>query len=611
MNKIAFALFAWYFVFPPAAGARTLFVNTANGDDNAPGLSAAQSFKTIQKAADVIEPGDEVQVLPGIYYEHVRITRCGTPEKAIHFTVAPANRGRVVISGGNPTFRQGKAVWTLEEASLGLYSTPFTHRPLRLLVDGGDLFPYDDLSGLKTFRTWLDGAAVGYPGPLQGFAFDPNLGKLFVRLHPGGRYGNTNPSGRHVSTSPTLWSGKGDQPGMGPDYGFRFQPNPDGAPGYLILEGFVFEGNAAAGVSLKGSSVTVRHCRFEGVRHGVSGNFSSPNQSTGAHDITVEHCEYHQWPAFDDMVEVIEKYEGDTWRGARTNLNQKIYWWHRKNKGTGKWNYETGLISSAGRNWLVRRNHIHDCFEAIAGAGGAHSQNLRFEENLVERVIDNAFETEDHSQGFTARSNLIIDTFEPVSWQPLDGEPWPGSIRVEDNLFFISEKLAKLWRFGSTPGIFKMGQERGPKPAVLTDPWPSAKVSGTGFTARGNRVYAPGHNLFTTVQPIQRSFENFFFQDNQFSVADGGGRLNETNRGLVFAGNKVFFNRATNMTALQTVSAHGQGVSSNSAPGGFSSAVLSSWMGPRWLGPEKGFTRPRFGTEVGPDFRSGKEPVAP
>ncbi|MBL8994262.1 MAG: hypothetical protein JNM63_13050, partial [Spirochaetia bacterium] len=464
---------------------KELFVDAAHGSDATSGDSRSSAFATIQKGVDALTPGDTLTILPGVYYEHVLMRNAGREDARLLIRADKIQKGRVVITGSLPAFREGRVVWKLEDKELGLYSTAFPHRPYRLLVDGNDLFAYDDLDGLKRFRSWLDGKPSEYPGPSQGFAWVKSEEKLYVRLHASGRYGKPDPNGRSFGTSPT-YTGTKNEPGLGPDYGFAVWPKPNGTSAWLLIEGITFETPALCGVNTSAGDLIVRNCWFIGCRSGVQGSGQTRDQKDSADRVLVENCEYHQFPAFDDMEEVIRLYENDAWRGERTNLNQKIYWWHRKNKGTGLWAYENGIVLKAGADWVVRRNWIHDAFEAVTGGGGPWSRNLRVEENLIERMIDNAFETEDHSQGFQARSNFIVDVFEPVSWQPLDGEPYPGSIIIEDNRFYVTPQRWNLWTEGAR-GIFKIGQERAPRPKS-GEAWAPASASGTGFVARRNFV---------------------------------------------------------------------------------------------------------------------------
>ncbi len=70
-------LFGWT---PQSAYAGTFYVSD-QGDDNNPG-SKARPWKTIQKAADTIAPGDVAVIGTGVYPENVKISRSGTSDAA-------------------------------------------------------------------------------------------------------------------------------------------------------------------------------------------------------------------------------------------------------------------------------------------------------------------------------------------------------------------------------------------------------------------------------------------------------------------------------------------------------------------------------------------------
>lgn len=57
-------------------GSRSFFVDTLNGNDSNPGTPLAP-WKTIQKAARTIAPGNIVHVRAGTYDERVVVTRSG------------------------------------------------------------------------------------------------------------------------------------------------------------------------------------------------------------------------------------------------------------------------------------------------------------------------------------------------------------------------------------------------------------------------------------------------------------------------------------------------------------------------------------------------------
>ncbi|WP_051700364.1 right-handed parallel beta-helix repeat-containing protein [Streptomyces sp. NRRL F-4474] len=79
------------------AAARTYFVSPGGNDGNS-GTSTGAPFRTLQKAADSVQPGDTVSIMNGTYSESsagsnvVTIKRSGLPGAPITFTAHPGHR---------------------------------------------------------------------------------------------------------------------------------------------------------------------------------------------------------------------------------------------------------------------------------------------------------------------------------------------------------------------------------------------------------------------------------------------------------------------------------------------------------------------------------------
>jgi hypothetical protein len=79
------------------AAATSYYVNPAGNDSN-DGLSTSKPFKTIQKAVDLAQPGEEINLSPGVYLQDVLSVRNGLADARISIK-GPA--GAVVKGGGN------------------------------------------------------------------------------------------------------------------------------------------------------------------------------------------------------------------------------------------------------------------------------------------------------------------------------------------------------------------------------------------------------------------------------------------------------------------------------------------------------------------------------
>jgi hypothetical protein len=159
---------------PQTAGARTLWVSTT-GDDAGPGTLGAP-LRSVQAGLNAAQPGDEVRVRPGVYYETVRPPRGGTEQAPIHLV---AEGPGVVLDGSDPAFLL-RSDW--RDDGGGVWSVPFSAAARLVVVDSTmRLFKHATLADLR----------AGTGGIAQGFALEG--GRLHVRPEDG-----LTPNGRPV-----------------------------------------------------------------------------------------------------------------------------------------------------------------------------------------------------------------------------------------------------------------------------------------------------------------------------------------------------------------------------------------------------------------------------
>lgn len=145
--------------------ARTLYV-APTGSDAHDGSSPAQAVKTIQRGANLAQPGDLVSIAAGIYRESVNVARSGTPAQPIVFRGAAG----AVLDGADAAIAAG-AAWT--NAGNGVWSRTTGFDTALVVSDQGRLFPYASLAALRALSS-------GAPG---GFFFDG--GSVSVRFSDG------------------------------------------------------------------------------------------------------------------------------------------------------------------------------------------------------------------------------------------------------------------------------------------------------------------------------------------------------------------------------------------------------------------------------------------
>ncbi|RMF29320.1 MAG: hypothetical protein D6759_14085, partial [Chloroflexi bacterium] len=68
-----------------SASAEALWVDAVHGDDDNDGRTPATALRTLQRAANLAQPGTTVHILPGIYRESVRPAHSGTITAPIRY----------------------------------------------------------------------------------------------------------------------------------------------------------------------------------------------------------------------------------------------------------------------------------------------------------------------------------------------------------------------------------------------------------------------------------------------------------------------------------------------------------------------------------------------
>ncbi len=142
--------------------AKNYYVAT-NGSNSNPGTQN-QPFKTIQKAANVVNPGDVVFIKRGIYRDKIEVRRSGSSGKVIKFTAFPGDELKAIIEG--QTFSVFKSSH-IEISNLRIQKVPkkngltqgiYVEGPARNIV----------IKNNHTFDTWGSGISVwgvGYKKP--------------------------------------------------------------------------------------------------------------------------------------------------------------------------------------------------------------------------------------------------------------------------------------------------------------------------------------------------------------------------------------------------------------------------------------------------------------
>ena len=510
MKKFHTVFYLLVFALLSTLNARTIYVDGKNGNDGNSGLTPDKSFKTINRAAKIVKPGDTVLVAEGIYYEHVSVERAGKADLPITFKGV----GKVIITAADKNLREKKSVWKIEDEKSDIYSTPFDHEPIRLLANGYEMFLYTSFSALKN-GSFDD----GYPATLHGYFFDGKAKRLYVRFRKG-----QTPENTVICASPAAPSGSNAHHVWKVEHG-NFHVGKKAAPGFIHIDNFTFETPAGSGVITLTHNIVVRNCTFHGCRFGVSG--------PKCDNVFVENCTYTQKGIYNDVVDIIK-------RAKKEKLNEKFkfyFWAHKTLRNSKKQmvNFETGILGAAGRGWHLRNSLVEDSFEGFSCWGPQQAKDLQVYGNTFRKIVDNAIETENSIENIRIYNNYFEDVFEPISWQPLAGPPWPGPVFVYRNIVQTTENFKvfadSLDNF--MPGVFKLGvagrnwqyPKHGNVPVSVLAARTSKRFVGApdpGFLVFNNTMIHPDGGLMTTPNPLDkralRELVNFRFFNNIIAV---------------------------------------------------------------------------------------------
>lgn len=235
--------------------AKTVYVDATHGAAGHTGLTPDEPLLTITEGASLLEPGDEMVIGPGVYYEQPEFYVPGASEEApVWIRAHPL--GSATISGMWPQAAQGQVTWVETEWE-GIYAAE--HEPAVFGTHRGVfLFRYNDVEDLAAgavqfVSTGIHGSSVVLDLPDYGIAGDGT--HLYLKL-PGG----IDPTGEEVLLSPGA-EGESETLGI-----LWVSSTP-----HEILDGLRIQGSGRHGIRFDpdSHSPTIRNTVFEHCVRGV------------------------------------------------------------------------------------------------------------------------------------------------------------------------------------------------------------------------------------------------------------------------------------------------------------------------------------------------------
>lgn len=346
------------------ASAQTYYVDAKASPQKADG-SEEHPFTKIQTAADIVNPGDTVLVLPGVYYESVTITRTGTKEKPIVFRAIENGENDTIVTIADKDIREGKTKWTLEDAENDIYSVPYERNVSNMMVNDVRMVGYNSLEELKLFESWKGSAtqvASALDGPKHGYWWDEKNKKLYVHLSDDERYHTSNPNENVMKVGgpwyPNVtYNGFTDEGfrknAIGKDsYCFGIWPEKDA---YITISGFTTEVPGWTGVHIRANYVNIDNCWLRGALSGVMGAARTKQDATfQSNNISVTNCDWTIYPCWTDGME-----------GMVTNVERglgKYFFWVVKAGVNVLHDAEAGaFVCYTGNDWTITHNKVWEC----------------------------------------------------------------------------------------------------------------------------------------------------------------------------------------------------------------------------------------------------------
>ncbi|MBE9203861.1 hypothetical protein IQ218_10950 [Synechocystis salina LEGE 06099] len=348
------------------------------------GGSAQTAVRTIQRAANLAAPGEEIIILPGIYREELRISRGGRPDRPITFRAQTP--GTVTITNQAPETVTQKLTWQAERE--GIYST-VAPWPIYFALYNKQVLYHVRWGGLGRLQT-----LVAKPNAYGAFTFDHATNRLYLFL-PKGESPQNSKLGLHRQI-PSPW-----------EWGNSRVANIWLETKYLVFDGLNLELGAGSSFLLWDSGhVTIKNCLLTGASSGIS---TQPHIQPASH-LLVEHNLYHNYPQHGWLRHWLP------WREVYAQY------------------FNSSLISSSSAHVTVRHNLITHSGDAlqISPRLNRHDQaGANIYGNLLIYGTDDAIEMDGLAQNIHFHHNLVYDFFQNLGTSPV----LIGPVLVENNRF--------------------------------------------------------------------------------------------------------------------------------------------------------------------------------
>jgi hypothetical protein len=406
MSVIAFLVAAVYYLCPEwiCSNPNVIYVSPSGSNWNS-GDSPRSALISIQKAVDKAKPGTVIKLLPGVYYQRVRLLHGGSRKNPI--TIEAVEPGTVILTGAAPPRTHEEWAWRNEEN--GIFSTIPPWSIYEIKESGATLFDCYDLLVLKSYTKGLNA--------FNSFTYQGD--RLYVWL-TGGR----DPRSVDLQFNGPSSTQRANGIWLAANLWFE--------AGHFRIRGLIFDFPGLAGACIyQGGGFTFEDCLFQGGRAGVSNSIFGERVD----NIQLVNCAYFNHPEL-------------SWRQTA---------WLTKKMCYGRPSLNSGLLAGAYNHLLVRNNLVCQASDGVHASGRNNGKKTQVEvvENFFAYCTDDVVEFDGAAVNVRFYKNLIYDSHESLGVSPV----LVGPTEISHNLFLhpsdgingAQVKLLNPWQAPNSP----------------------------------------------------------------------------------------------------------------------------------------------------------------
>lgn len=384
VSVIAVALTLIWVIQPPTAWLRdgTVYVSQDGTDWNL-GATPQTAVRTLQRAADLVAPGERVVLLPGVYAGNVRVRRGGEPGRPLVFRAFEP--GTVTITDAAPLGWDRSLVWNDEGDGIHSTTPPW---PVYYLRQADTAMFHVSWGGLDNLRQFTQ-----RPGAWPAFAYDREANRLFVYL----------PRKMHPSAVGLVVHRPIPSPR---EWGMLRAANVWVEAPYVSFEGLRFDFGVGANLLLwRTGDLRISGCTFEGARVGVA---ATPQVQVPLR-VTIESSFYHNYPQYHWRRDWLE------WREVYAHYSG------------------SGLVALGGAGHVMRYNLVTHAGDALGLSPDVSGEayGALVQGNVLMWGTDDAIEVDGQARDVRFLGNLVYDFHQNLGLSPV----LQGPVVVEGNRF--------------------------------------------------------------------------------------------------------------------------------------------------------------------------------